>query len=619
MDKAIRRQVRATEQQRLALEEFFEKHPDANRNSIQDLGTSIGLTEKWIQGWRQRKRKRDQDNLRENTTEPRMPRLTVSSASSDGLCVKSEYQEPTIPPAPPEPPKKKTKKNKKPRKTPAPKTKQTLVTVKSETIDAPLPAPAADAKPSAPNSSPALVADVASHPVDDQTREPRRVYPHASQLASLAHPSTTSAPTIHPVVNTSLVHRTAALPAEMSDFANHSSFLCKTAATPDSTYISQRLPMPFEPSPFTSYPGAAPPISSVYVTRALPYVNNPSTRSLSNFHGSADTSLSHNTAINIPTHYRTFEPNPALYSNQQPPAFAGTSFLEQNAPMNPAQTPVRHLDVVAPLFLRGMSDADLMSAMTEQLLDERLVEQDPFQAAMGLVFLTNMGLGPAGLSRPWLKYSLHCHSSKLVLSMASQASRRFLSSLRVTARPTRSNVSLRGLRASRRGMSSTTEAAKKSSDMPWIIGSALVFGPATLYLLSPSSRKTAPHQQHNDKHEHEEQQHEAASIKMKDDEGKEADVTESVKAAESEDVPKAEQPATEKKEEKEEESAGDKPKVAASPEEAQKEEPPVPKDPAGDKGEPGPTDQSIPKEASTKGESPKSVDEKVEGQKKNQD
>ncbi|KAK7469010.1 hypothetical protein VKT23_003506 [Stygiomarasmius scandens] len=194
--------------------------------------------------------------------------------------------------------------------------------------------------------------------------------------------------------------------------------------------------------------------------------------------------------------------------------------------------------------------------------------------------------------------------------MASRAPRQLFSSLRATARPARGfNNAFRG--ASRRGMSSSAESTtKKSSDMPWIIGSALVFAPAFLYLVSPASRKTAPHAQHHDKHEKHE---EHAPVTMKDDEGKEADVTESMKKAESEDVPKAEQPASEEKKDSKEEQP--KQKVAADPSEAKKDHEPVPKDPAGDKEEDGPTEQSIPEKASVEGEAPKTVDEKVEDKK----
>jgi hypothetical protein len=41
-----------------------------------------------------------------------------------------------------------------------------------------------------------------------------------------------------------------------------------------------------------------------------------------------------------------------------------------------------------------MPNTELLNVMTDRLLDEKLIEEDPFQAAMGIVFLTRMGLGP---------------------------------------------------------------------------------------------------------------------------------------------------------------------------------------------------------------------------------
>ncbi|KAF9497720.1 hypothetical protein BDN71DRAFT_1504701 [Pleurotus eryngii] len=76
---------------------------------------------------------------------------------------------------------------------------------------------------------------------------------------------------------------------------------------------------------------------------------------------------------------------------------------------------------------------------------------------------------------------------------------------------------------------------EKSSDMPWVIGSLVTFGPAFLYLISPSARKTAPgHAAHaHDSHA------EPKKVTMKDDEGQEADITASVQAATADDAPKA--------------------------------------------------------------------------------
>jgi len=64
-------------------------------------------------------------------------------------------------------------------------------------------------------------------------------------------------------------------------------------------------------------------------------------------------------------------------------------------------------------------------------------------------------------------------------------------------------------------MSSESHASHgvASSDRPWIIGSALVFGPLFLYLLSPSARKGSHghtdhgHKNHRDEHEDKHAQH----------------------------------------------------------------------------------------------------------------
>ncbi|KDQ62622.1 hypothetical protein JAAARDRAFT_66314 [Jaapia argillacea MUCL 33604] len=53
----------------------------------------------------------------------------------------------------------------------------------------------------------------------------------------------------------------------------------------------------------------------------------------------------------------------------------------------------------------------------------------------------------------------------------------------------------------KRRMASTSHAPKPDSDTPWIIGSALVFGPAILYLLFPSGKdKAHEHGATQDKH-----------------------------------------------------------------------------------------------------------------------
>ncbi|KAJ3573990.1 hypothetical protein NP233_g2067 [Leucocoprinus birnbaumii] len=133
--------------------------------------------------------------------------------------------------------------------------------------------------------------------------------------------------------------------------------------------------------------------------------------------------------------------------------------------------------------------------------------------------------------------------------MSARFARSALASLRAS---TRARVNS-GLPA-RRYMSAESHGAHaKSSDTPWIIGAAVVFGPAFLYLLSPSARKArAEHAVHNDHHDYpalgknaeshsqvsEPQQEEKSTELMKDDEGTPADVTATIALSEESDVPK---------------------------------------------------------------------------------
>ncbi|KAG1902030.1 uncharacterized protein F5891DRAFT_1027072 [Suillus fuscotomentosus] len=112
----------------------------------------------------------------------------------------------------------------------------------------------------------------------------------------------------------------------------------------------------------------------------------------------------------------------------------------------------------------------------------------------------------------------------------------------------RANHSVRSSFAafSRRTMASAGPHASHGnygSDTPWMIGSALVFGPAVLYLLSPSARKTAHESEHShnahrsDASDHVEPQPSA----MKDDEGTEVsgeEIKQSMKQAFDMDSPK---------------------------------------------------------------------------------
>ncbi|KAG6848959.1 hypothetical protein H0H93_012431 [Arthromyces matolae] len=129
-------------------------------------------------------------------------------------------------------------------------------------------------------------------------------------------------------------------------------------------------------------------------------------------------------------------------------------------------------------------------------------------------------------------------------------------SLSLAARASLRNTSST-FRAGSRRMNSS-HASHTKSDKPWIIGSAILFGPAFLYLVSPSARKNTGHV-HNDAHDfpgHKkhapapaikeaapEPQPEPAATEpepavMKDAEGTEANIAESI-AASADDVPNA--------------------------------------------------------------------------------
>jgi len=111
------------------------------------------------------------------------------------------------------------------------------------------------------------------------------------------------------------------------------------------------------------------------------------------------------------------------------------------------------------------------------------------------------------------------------------------------------SVPLSVVRVSRRNMSAASHAPTcKSSDTPWLIGSLVVFGPAFLYLISPSARKNT-HGVHDDhrnfpalkQHDaHQEHKSESAVPEvetMKDDDGTEANVTSSIVLSQESDVP----------------------------------------------------------------------------------
>ncbi|KAF8133675.1 hypothetical protein EV363DRAFT_1214113 [Boletus edulis] len=139
--------------------------------------------------------------------------------------------------------------------------------------------------------------------------------------------------------------------------------------------------------------------------------------------------------------------------------------------------------------------------------------------------------------------------------MSRTAPRLFSSSSRYSARVSL-NTATRAPRAAltRRMMSSESHAGhgSTSSDKPWIIGSALVFGPLFLYFVSPSARKGshghADHGHDIHSHDHEDKQaqqiesHREEDVKpMADDEGTEIsgqEVKESMEKAFEFDSPK---------------------------------------------------------------------------------
>ncbi|KAL1746749.1 hypothetical protein HDZ31DRAFT_33485 [Schizophyllum fasciatum] len=84
----------------------------------------------------------------------------------------------------------------------------------------------------------------------------------------------------------------------------------------------------------------------------------------------------------------------------------------------------------------------------------------------------------------------------------------------------------------RRGMAQAAQPPHKSSDMPWIIGAGLIFGPALVYVISTPVSKG--HAEGSGDHGHE-----APSVKMKDGEGNEAEVGGAIGDSLSEDAPKA--------------------------------------------------------------------------------
>ncbi|KAH8082023.1 hypothetical protein BXZ70DRAFT_910850 [Cristinia sonorae] len=151
--------------------------------------------------------------------------------------------------------------------------------------------------------------------------------------------------------------------------------------------------------------------------------------------------------------------------------------------------------------------------------------------------------------------------------MASRLGRRALAQL---ARP---NLRFNAQNASRRSMSSSAHSTPKS-DKPWIIASALVFGPAAVYLLSPPAKAKAHDAHHASLPKHNPTPHTPipdTPLPVKDDEGTEVpakEVEDSAKAAFNDDSPKDAQAS--------EEGKSEQPEGESTPEEPKPEEPAVP-------------------------------------------
>ncbi|KAG6905992.1 hypothetical protein DXG01_016452 [Tephrocybe rancida] len=202
------------------------------------------------------------------------------------------------------------------------------------------------------------------------------------------------------------------------------------------------------------------------------------------------------------------------------------------------------------------------------------------------------------------------------MSFVAAVRQSFSSTARASLRNTSSTF-----RAGARRMNSSHAAFKPKSDKPWIIGSALLFGPALLYLVSPSARKNTGHVVHNDAHDFpghkahtpvpaaEEAAPEAASepapaepepVLMKDGEGTEANIAESLVAS-ADDVPAAD-PVSHTEE---------APATPTEPETKQSESEPS-KDTGGSYQESGsdrPTDLGEAREAANEGVEPKKAEQ----------
>lgn len=61
--------------------------------------------------------------------------------------------------------------------------------------------------------------------------------------------------------------------------------------------------------------------------------------------------------------------------------------------LDSSKAPLKHLTVIHSCQMDYVEDTfDTANVMIDRLLDEKLAESDPFQATMGLVFLSQLGL-----------------------------------------------------------------------------------------------------------------------------------------------------------------------------------------------------------------------------------
>ncbi|KAK7469011.1 hypothetical protein VKT23_003507 [Stygiomarasmius scandens] len=367
--------VRATKDQKKALADFFEQNPDANKASIQQLGETLGLTEKWIRGWKQRHNKRQRDLLREDQP----------SSDPSIMQFKLEYQEATVP-SEPEPAPKKTKPKK--RKTLAPKTNQNPIAVKTETLDIPLLSNQPDTSHSAHQAIDAAAVANQGAPPGAITALQDALY--SQQCASFDQNSSghysyfeRDAPAF--AIQPSLLHAIRPSASSTPVFFTAPHFSGRYVPTLTNQVLQSAGRYEFQPThelqataqahtPTAPVPSISPIFDTYYEYPQDVFPTNQD----------ADTSI------------RDDQPHQST-STQPARQLPDYTFLQRIVPQNSNttldqnMTPLKHLNVLEPLIndqvSRDMSDEQLLETVKDRLLDENLLQEDPFQAAMGLVFL----------------------------------------------------------------------------------------------------------------------------------------------------------------------------------------------------------------------------------------